>query len=353
MLPPQAWTGYPGEGATTPGYAGPLYQGPYRVDLPGMHGPAPQWAPPGIMRPWPTDEYIFDGGDRDLAVEVNPDYSVRGLDQEDTVVHYDTVDGETLVKPSNRVCIYAPRFSSVRKVYGVDIQEQHERMFEVDKPTGIVSQELRLPPGAVMQPIQPERENGVNIVDVFEERDRSDEYANVEMLVLARENLLPFEDFRLVRYGVMDNAEKPRLATSIQAAIAWTENQAAQVVVDGKPVAVEMGIETAGTLVEIKRYGRPCVRICKLASRKAALPGDTIDFTIRFDNIGTDLAGNVTIVDNLTTRLEFVPGSAQCTLDAEFASQENEGETLVLKWKIKDALRSGQGGVIRFQCRVR
>jgi uncharacterized repeat protein (TIGR01451 family) len=95
------------------------------------------------------------------------------------------------------------------------------------------------------------------------------------------------------------------------------------------------------------------VRICKLASRKAALPGDTIDFTIRFDNIGTDLAGNVTIVDNLTTRLEFVPGSAQCTLDAEFASQENEGETLVLKWKIKDALRSGQGGVIRFQCRVR
>jgi hypothetical protein len=146
MLPPQAWTGC--EGATTPGYAGPLYQGPYRVDLPGMHGPAPQWAPPGIMRPWPTDEYIFDGGDRDLAVEVNPDYSVRGLDQEDTVVHYDTVDGETLVKPSNRVCIYAPRFSSVRKVYGVDIQEQHERMFEVDKPTGIVSQELRLPPGA-------------------------------------------------------------------------------------------------------------------------------------------------------------------------------------------------------------
>lgn len=352
-LPPQAWTGHPADGYTTPGYAGPLYQGPHRVDMPGMIGPAPQWAPPGILRPWPVDEYIFDGGDRELAVQVNPDFSVRGLEQEDTVVHYDTLDGETIVKPSNRVCIYAPRFASVRKVYGVDVQEQRERMLVVDKPAGLISQELRLPPTTVLQPIQPERENGLKVVDVFEERAKGVEFENVAILNLARENLLPFEDFRLVRYGVADNAEKARLAASIDAAIAWTENQAVQVVVDEKPVAVEMGIETAGTLVETKRYGKPCVRICKLASRKAALPGDVIDFTIRFDNIGTDLAGNVTIVDNLTTRLEYVPDSAQCSLQADFLTEENEGETLILRWEIKDPLPSGQGGVIRFRCRVR
>lgn len=352
-LPNEAWTGYPGDRYTIPGYAGPLDQGPSRVDMPGLEGPIPQWAPPGIMRSWPPDEYIFDGGDRELAVRVDPDFTVRGLDQEDTVVHYDTLDGETIVKPSNRVCIYAPRFASVRKIYGVEIEEQHERMLVVDMPTGLVSQEERLPPTTVNQPLQPELEGGVNIVDTFEEDLRGVEFERVEALVLATEHLLPFEDNRLVRFGITDNTEKARLWQSIEAAIAWTENQAVQVVVDEKPVAVEMGIETAGTLVEIKRYGKPCVRICKLASRKAALPGDLIDFTIRFDNIGTDLAGNVTIVDNLTTRLEYVPNSAQCTLNANFVTQENEGETFILRWEIKDPLPSGKGGVIRFQCRVR
>jgi uncharacterized repeat protein (TIGR01451 family) len=352
-LPPEAFTGHPGDGNTIPAYAGPLYQGPYRVDMPGMGGPVPPWAPPGSARPFPPDEYIFDGGDRDLPVAVNADLSVRGLDQDDTVVHYDTVEGETIVKPSNRVCIYAPRFASVRRTYGVDIQEQRQKMLVIDKPERIVSQELRLPPTTVMQPVEVAKRNGVDIVDIFEERQRGVEFDRVQTLVLASEMLMPFEDLHFVRFGVADNAEKPRLAASIDAAITWTENQAVQVVVDEKAVDIEMGIESADTLIEIKRYGKPCVRICKLASRKAALPGDEIDFTLRFDNIGTDLASNVTIIDNLTTRLEYVPGSAQCTLAAEFETEANEGDTLVLRWKLQEQLLSGKGGVIRFKCRVR
>ena len=35
---------------------------------------------------------------------------------EDTVVHYDTIDGRTVVEPSNRVVIYSPRFGAVRQV---------------------------------------------------------------------------------------------------------------------------------------------------------------------------------------------------------------------------------------------
>jgi hypothetical protein len=61
----------------------------------------------------------------------------------------------------------------------------------------------------------------------------------------------------------------------------------------------------------------------------------------------------VTIIDNLTTRLEYVPGSAQSTLGADFFTLENEGESLVLRWEIRDPLEKGQGGIIRFQCRVR
>ena len=34
-------------------------------------------------------------------------------------MHYDTIDGRRVVEPSNKVCVYAPRFSSVRQVKGM------------------------------------------------------------------------------------------------------------------------------------------------------------------------------------------------------------------------------------------
>ena len=76
------------------------------------------WAPPGIAAPWPYDEYLRDGGDRDLAVRVMPDWHVHGMETEDTIAHYDTLDGLTVVEPSNRVYIYSPRFGAVRSVSG-------------------------------------------------------------------------------------------------------------------------------------------------------------------------------------------------------------------------------------------
>jgi hypothetical protein len=61
----------------------------------------------------------------------------------------------------------------------------------------------------------------------------------------------------------------------------------------------------------------------------------------------------VTIIDNLTTRLEFVPDSANCTLEADFSSERNTADSLVLRWDIKQTLDVGQSGLIRFKCRVR
>ena len=42
-----------------------------------------------------------------------------------------------------------------------------------------------------------------------------------------------------------------------------------------------------------------------------------------------------------------------CSVKADFFAEENEGESLVLRWEIIDPLEVGQGGIIRFQCRVR
>ncbi|MEK6250037.1 MAG: hypothetical protein N2C12_17770, partial [Planctomycetales bacterium] len=75
-----------------------------------------QWSPPGISGPWPTDEYLCDGGDKGVPVRVRKDWTVEGLHMEDTIAHFDTLDGRRVVEPSNQVCIYAPRFGSVRRV---------------------------------------------------------------------------------------------------------------------------------------------------------------------------------------------------------------------------------------------
>ena len=99
--------------------------------------------------------------------------------------------------------------------------------------------------------------------------------------------------------------------------------------------------------------GKPRLRVCKIASRHEARPGEDVEFTIRFDNVGDQVIGNVTVIDNLTTRLEYVPDSAQCSLKAQFSTQPNEGGSLVIRCEITDPLKPGTGGVIRFRCRVR
>ena len=118
------------------------------------------WKPPGISGPWPEDEYLFDGGDSDGGVKVRPDGGLEGLDSEDTIAHYDTLDGRTIVKPSCRVCLYAPRFAAVRQVTLAYGDNQLVRAGGVDMPIGPVPQLDIQPVASSMQPITPVGEIG-------------------------------------------------------------------------------------------------------------------------------------------------------------------------------------------------
>ena len=90
-------------------------------------------------------------------------------------------------------------------------------------------------------------------------------------------------------------------------------------------------------------------------------PASKFNFTIRAEpttdgeeNVAARrYLGNVTIVDNLTTRLEFVPGSEQSSVKADFSTQPNEHGSLVLRWEIADPIKPGEGGAVRFKARVR
>jgi uncharacterized repeat protein (TIGR01451 family) len=353
-LPYSAYTGAPDHGhhgahEHCP-HCSPESTGPFQFSFRADELP---WAPDGIARPWPHDEYLCDGGDRNEDVHVKQNFDVAGLDQEDTVAHYDTQDGRTEIARSNKVCIYAPRFAAVRHVTVPVVNEVHERMAGIEKADKLHLHDKTFVPTTAIQPEAPRGEQAIDLANVFRERRLGNELARTNAPYQARGEFLPFEDFDIIRRGVYEQGDKPRLAISALAAEVWLDVKAVQVVIDGKMAVEAAGLSSSQETRMYELEGKPRLRICKVASRSDAKVGETVDFTLRFDNVGEQPIGNVTIIDSLTTRLEYVEGSQSSSRKANFGTQLNEGESLVLRWEIIDPLKVNEGGIVRFKCRVR
>ncbi len=331
-LPPEAYTG-PGESAMADGQT---------------------WTPPGIARPWPADEYLRDGGDRALPARVGPQQELRGLELEDTIAHYDTLDGKTVVEPSNRVHIYSPRFGAVRQVVSLAANEQNRRVAGVYLPTALAGPTTVQIVSSSKQNVQPDRRIAARPAVIYRSKQGDGTMSSATGPRAFQDAFLPYENLRLIRDGVVDMAEMARLARGNTAAIAWTHEQSVEVILDHRAAMAHAGDEGLQTLYTVKEApARPQLRLVKVASTEVAEPGDEVAFTLRFDNVGNQAIGNVTIIDNLTTRLEYVADSAQCSVDAQFFTQPNEGDSLVLRCEVTDPVEPGEGGIIRFRCRVR
>ena len=320
----------------------------------GHTTPAPNWfgLEPCAHGHWPADEYLCNGGDHDLQVNVKPDWTVNGLHEGDAVVHYDTVDGKVEIVPTCEVCIYAPRFAAVRQILGVELHEQHELTAGVEQPMRAGQQEELAQVTTVLQQVEPGRNLKVDTLNAFRERTLGVGLEATKMPAVTEKSFLPYEDFLIIRRGVFDNSEKARLNPWLQAAVAWSHDAALQVMIDGKRAVESSNAVPLQSIYTYDSGGKPCLRVCKVASKANARPGETVDFTIRFDNLGETEIGNVTVIDNLNTRLAYIPDSQECSLDATFSAQDNEHYSQVLRWEIKAPLPVGHGGVIRFQCRV-
>ena len=363
-LPPSAWTGQPellppaghahhhGHGHSCPHCGGgklPAFAFSNGPEAEGL-----SWVPDGLKCPWPADEFICDGGDLNHDVHVKQNWDVVGLDKEDTIAHYDTLDGRTEVAASNCVCIYAPRFAAVRKVSSPILYEGHERMAGVEQPLKPNLHEENRGPKTALQPERLIAQLGLDQAQKFIDQTRGIGVNQALAPVLAREGFLPHEDLLFIQRGQFDAHEKARLAQRVAAAIVWTDNLPVQVVIDGKPAVEGKGVAEPQETIVYELDGLPRLRICKIADRSEATPGQIVTFTLRFDNLGDQRIGNVTIIDHLTTRLEYVEGSASSTLKADFKpSVQLDSETTVLRWEIIDPLAVNEGGIIRFQARVR
>lgn len=311
------------------------------------------WSPPGIKGPWPADEYLHDGGDADEPVTVSPEWRIEGLNVEDAVAHYDTPDGRTLVEQTNCTYVYAPRFSSVRSVVALVANEYVDGPSNFQKPIRVVRYEERAKVRTNVEQQQPLGATA-NLRPGFYLQEQHDDAFSKNLLPSGVQHaLLPFEDFSVIRSGVMQGNEKARLAEAVDAAIAWTKDDGVRVFVNRQRAAIVTGDQKAQALFTVKEPENGRLRICKIASTPAAQPGEFVEFTLRYDNVGDQVLGNIVILDSLTTRLEYVPDSASSSRKAFFTTKTNLAESLELRWEIDEAIQPGEGGIVRFRCRVR
>ncbi len=349
-LPAEAYTGAPAGSEITAPMGPPGMEA--GVPLPyAARGP---WAPPGLREPWPEDEYLRDGGDEGYPTGVNRRGEVMGLEMEDAVAHYDTLDGRRLVEPSNEVHIYSPRFGAVRQVVGLVANEERLHANGIATPSKVSTPEALQIVAHAKQHIQPEGEIAARPPVALRSELKKDVLSTALGPRSFQSSFQAYENLAILRQGLIEMAEMPYLARGSTAAIAWSHTQAVQVILERQGAMAEVKYDQSQSVYTVSEPpGCPRLRIVKVASTLFAQPGDTVDFTLRFDNIGNQPIGNVTILDSLNTRLEYVDSSAQCSVDATFAAEPNEGGSVVVRCEVSHPLKPGDGGILRFRCRVR
>jgi hypothetical protein len=176
---------------------------------------------------------------------------------------------------------------------------------------------------------------------LLRERERSGELDRDRRVAAVIGTLQPYANLQVVRTGEIIGVDISRIARASLAAITWAGDQAAQVVLDRRKAHAEVGLQSPGTIYHLFEPNNPKLRLIKLASKGAAVPGEEVEFTLRFDNVGDQVM------------LEYVPDSQKSSLLATFSTQANEGDSLVLRWEITEPLQPGQGGVLQFRTKVR
>jgi uncharacterized repeat protein (TIGR01451 family) len=318
----------------------------------GTAGPVYPNMPPMSSFGLDPQEFLCDGGDQIPQARVRLDDAIIGVGLEDTVVKYETADGSLHVTPSNRVCIYAPRFASVRRVTGAVTDELATGPVAYIGPDGPGDVLAGQPSSAVMGPIGPEHSELAKGPDAFRSRDVGVPVDMVNGPVQTTDVLAALVNLSVISDGVLRDADKPWLAKGALAANVWTTEQSAQVVVDN----VQASVATVDLAAEgITAYKLPGgrLRVIKVADRHSAQVGEIVTFVLRIDNTGEGPLDNVVLTDNLTTRMQYVPDSQTCTKGVQFETVENEGGSLRLTWKFTDNFKVGEGAIIRFRCRVR
>ena len=184
-------------------------------------------------------------------------------------------------------------------------------------------------------------------------RHKGGELQSPQKMAAAESPQFPQEGVHIEGPLRVDQRDRPHQAEMVDIARVWTYVHQVQVILDGNAAVAATQDHKAAAVYTVDEPDHPRLRIVKTASTTWARPGDLVDFMLRYENVGDQTVGNVVLVDNLDTRLEWIEGTAASSRSAEFRAKANRGGSSVLRWELADPLPPGKGGSVRFRCRVR
>jgi uncharacterized repeat protein (TIGR01451 family) len=253
---------------------------------------------------------------------------------------------------SNCACVFAPRFGAVREVTrpleeakpegprgyaadtSVELEERREPVcgkvqtvvLEAAKKSlpGIAVQD-RLGPLAVDQGAMPNEDDGV---------------------------VGPVEDIADQTPELERQRQRPLVKVGFDVPIAWTCIKAANVLV-GEQSAQVVAVDRGTATLRFEEPGRAELTLCKRAGTDTARSGEELDFTIVMLNSGDRPLTGIVLADALPTRLDYVPQSAAASVEADFATETGDDGSTVLTWRLKETLRPGESGFVRFRTIVK
>ncbi len=310
--------------------------------------------PPPPGRPWlPRDEFLCDGGDHGPAAAFAGDGALAGINPRDAVIQFSDTRRPRIL-PTNLVCIYAPRFAAVRSGVGpnqtlaINVLAGNETL-------------ARQMTSSSKQGSRKYTKNETAILNRHRSRVsdvESKTYAGIysELRVLA--GLDTFDHLKgnvdIKGPDLRETVLSPRatqmdlklegLNVPVSATISGVVEGAGEKKMSWKPQ------ELAG--VELPP-DRPGLAIIKRVNVSEAEPGDEVTFTILFRNMGNVPIRQVSVVDSLLPRLEYVAGSAQGPKGTVFTAAPNEVGSTELRWDLPGAIAPGMQGEVSFKAQVR
>jgi uncharacterized repeat protein (TIGR01451 family) len=309
--------------------------------------------PPPVVGPY----LVCDGGDHQRpAIAIGPD-RLGHLTAGDTVARYHAADEMpdsecARLVTSNCACVFAPRFGAVREVTrplegsqpagprgyaadtSVELEERREPVCGKVQTVALEAAKKSLPGIAVQDRLGP---LAVDQGDIPNEDDGV---------------VGPVEDIAAQTPELERQRQRPLVKVGFDVPIAWTCIKAANVLLgdqSAQVVAVDRGTAT----LRFEEPGRAELTLCKRAGTDTARSGEELDFTIVMLNSGDRPLSGVVLADALPTRLDYVPQSAAASVEADFATETGDDGSTVLTWRLKETLRPGESGFVRFRTIVK
>ncbi|MBX9623716.1 MAG: DUF11 domain-containing protein, partial [Gemmataceae bacterium] len=259
----------------------------------------------------PKEECFVDGGDKGDPLGIGPNGRLGGLNPTDVGVEYSTTDRQgrpaRRVTTSNVVCVCVPRFV---------VQRAEIAPGSFDVPTVLAANTAAVGP-------QNLRDRRAAMAEVGREKPAG---------FAAR--VRPMAYVGTVGVGFFVGTSRPNVIGQVE------------------------GVAVAAALVEpevLTAYPTLCpLTVTKTVESDGPVgSGDVVTFAIRYVNTGSKPVSDLVVSDSLSGRLEYVPGSQQTDRAANFSASANEAGSVVVRWELPGVLLPGQGGVVRFQAKVR